>query len=77
VFDVARASEFSSDHVLEHVLVQRHVGDQVFQLAVLALELLQAPQLTRFETPYFLRHLQNVCSLTPYFPHTSSTGTPS
>jgi len=40
-----RASPLSAQHVLQHRLVQRQVGDQPLELGVLFLQLLQSPDL--------------------------------
>lgn len=42
-----QASDFSANDVLQHLAVEREVGDELAQLDVLVLELLQPPHLRR------------------------------
>jgi hypothetical protein len=48
-----RARECVLKHVLEHGLVQRQIGDDLLQAAILLRELLDSPQLGQAQPAYF------------------------
>lgn len=53
-----QASELSPDDVLQHLTIQREIGDELPELGVLVLELLQTPHLRWRHPSYFFFQLK-------------------